>query len=189
MYCSLYYVLLTTFQEDARNGLRSDLLHCVSENSFFLPRTAGKYYTSMWTYNLKKKKRPNNYCFPHNTPLTNLNIMHEHSVGYLWMLRTPFPLILQFHMPTKKKSSFATKEDDGIDCSSKYSRKNKIQFCFIICVRKFVKPSCPVATLLQQSCCVSWRWHRHISLLCKPVPTFSLRYLQSSSKSVQIFLA
>jgi len=60
-------------------------------------------------------------------------------------------------MPTKKKPSIAAKEDQEIDCSSKYSRKDKIQFCIIICVRKFVKPSCPVATLLQHSCCVSWR--------------------------------
>jgi len=83
--------------------------------------------------------------------------MHEDSVGYLWMLCTPFLLILQFHMPTKKKPSIAAKEDDESECSNKYSRKDKIQFCFIICVWKFVKPSCPVAMLLQHSCCLSWR--------------------------------
>ena len=112
------------------------------------------------------------------------------TLGYLWILCTPVPLILLFHMPTKKKPSFAAKEDHAIDCSSKYSRKNKTQFCFIFWVRIFVKPSCPVAMLLQHSCCVSWlrRWHGHISLLCKSVPTFSLRYLQSSSKSGQIFI-
>lgn len=176
--------LPTTFQEGAGNGLRSDLLHCVAEKNLSFCRRQFKNATHRRELVISKKKGPNNYCFPHNTSLTNLNIMHELSACYLWMLCTPVPLILQFHMPTKKKPNFAAKEDHGFNCSSKYSRKNKIQFCFIICVRKFVKPSCPVAMLLQHTCCVSWRWCRYISLLCKLVPTFSLRNLQSSSKSV-----
>lgn len=79
--------------------------------------------------------------------------MHKQSVSYLWMLCKPFPLIMQFYLPAKKKLSFAAKQGHGIDCYSKDSRKNKIQFCFIICDRKFVKPSCPVAMQMQHSCC------------------------------------
>lgn len=137
-----------------------------------------------------QKNGSNNYCFPHNTQLAKLNIVHEYFVGYLWVLCAPVPLILRFHMPTKKKPSFAAKVAHGIDWSSKYSRKNKIQFCFIFWFRIFVKPICPLAMLLQHSCCVSWwcRWRGHISLLCKSVSTFSLGYLQSSSKWEQIFL-
>lgn len=75
-----------------------------------------------------QKNGPNNYFFPHNTPLAKLNIMHEDYVGYLRMLCTPDPLILQFHMPTKKKPSFASKEDMGSIAPVNTPRRTKFNF-------------------------------------------------------------
>jgi len=71
-------ILPTTFQEGAGNGLRSDLLYSVSEISLSFCRRQLKNATYRRELSISKNS-PNNYCFPHNKPLANLNIMHEYS--------------------------------------------------------------------------------------------------------------